>query len=199
MASSLPRREVRVKRNSHSDEAVEGNFPFFQSLLWLPLLLPAQKDATLGGSEARERHKWARERHLLWKREPLSPLKDAEIEVQNQGLWNLERRGKGAADERRSREGGVPAAPLRKAIPLTWIFSGFAWCIKEAPKDKEPETRMWAHLLVSPADFASPPAVCSPAWFKGETWCSLPPEWMCAVAPSTAHMPVKRLHGRFIP
>lgn len=66
-----------------------------------------------------------REAFTVKKRASLLPLKDAETEVQNQELWNPERRGKGEADQRSKREGLVLVAPLRRAVTLCWIISGF--------------------------------------------------------------------------
>lgn len=66
-----------------------------------------------------------REAFTVKKRASLLPLKDAETEVQNQQLWNPERRGKAEADQRSKREGLVLVAPLRRAVTLSWIISGF--------------------------------------------------------------------------
>ena len=65
-----------------------------------------------------------REAFTVKKRALLLPLKDAETEVQNQELWNPERRGKGEAGQRSKREGLVLVAPLRRAVTLSWILSG---------------------------------------------------------------------------
>lgn len=60
-------------------------------------------------------------------------------EVQNQGLWEPERGGKGAADQRGKMEGLVLVAYLRRDVTLSWILSGSVGdkCMKEAPESQE--------------------------------------------------------------